>query len=406
MRPSRRPLASAPARPDADFVTGTPARLPLAFVLCTPLVGCQPSTSKPEADVSAKKASESPSEASEAPPQPEPQPQAQPQPQPQPTPEPSPILYFVGQQLWRINADGTDPRALGLAVPLEYPATREAVFTTETSPAASPDGRWLVYTDEVDLWVAELGPQSATPRQITKMPALRDGYIAAANIWFSTWSPDSTTLIVTLAEPSYMDDGPQPLPKEYAYGQQLLRTGALALAPAPHLPAWSGWSPDSRAIISANEQGSIIEVPLEPGPEKQLRAVAGKVPQLRISGDWLAWVGGDDPFQAFVAPLAAGEPKPMSPKGGWAEIQWPVAAPDGGHIVFVRQPEANQRMHQISAGPDDASVVTVPTPVHGADWQWLDPSRLIAVTSAGLVTVDLTAKVSVLDPAATWLTRR
>ena len=385
-------------------MTDTPARLPLAFILIiAPLGGCQPSTSKPEADASATKAKATTSETPKAPSEAKPQPIEA---KPQPASEPAPILYFVDQQLWQINLDGTEARALGLAVPLEYPAMFDAVFMPEDLPAVSPDGRWLAYTDEVDLWVAELGPQPTTPRQITKMPALRDDYIAAANISFSPWSPDSSTLIVTLEEPSYMDDGPQPLPKEYSYGQQILRTDALALVHAPHLPAESGCRPDSRSVIHANNDGSIVEVPLEPGAEKQLRAVAGKVSQLHISGDWLAWVGGDDPFQAFVAPIAGGEPKPMSPQGGWAEIQWPVPAPDGGHIVFVRQPEANRHMHQISAGTDESSLVTVPTPVHGSDWRWLDASRLIAVTKDGLVTIDLAGKVTVLDAAATWLPHR
>jgi len=73
--------------------------------------------------------------------------------------------------------------------------------------------------------------------------------------------------------------------------------------------------------------------------------------------------------------------------------------------VFVRRPKANRQMHQISAGPDESSVVTVPTPVHGADWRWLDANHLIAVTRAGLVTLDLAGKVSVLDASATWLAR-
>jgi hypothetical protein len=376
------------------FVTGLSVRLPFVFVLIAPLGGCQ--ASKPEPDKAPTKASEIPSKPSEA----------QPQPPLAAEPEPVPILYFVDQQLRQINSDGTGSRALGLSIPLEYPATVEAVFMTETSPAAAPDGRWLAYTDEVDLWVAELGPKSVTTRQITRMPALRDDYIAAANISFSPWSPDSSTLIVTLDEPSYMDEGPQPLPKDYSYGQQILRASTLALVPAPHLPGWSGWTPDSRAIIHANDDGSIVEVPLEPGTEKQLRAAGGKVTQLHVTGDWLAWVTGDDPFQAVVAPLAGGEPKPMSPQGGWAEIQWPIAAPDGGHIVFARQPEVNHHIRQISAGPDESSIVTVPTPVHGADWQWLDANHLIAVTSEGLVTLDLAGKVGVLDASATWLVRR
>ena len=95
----------------------------------------------------------------------------------------------------------------------------------------------------------------------------------------------------------------------------------------------------------------------------------------------------------------------MSPSGRFAEIQSPVAAPDGGHIVFVRQPKANGRMHQISAGPDESSIVTVPTPVHGAHWRWLDAGRLVAVTTAGLVTLDLAGEVRVLDASATWLAR-
>lgn len=67
-----------------------------------------------------------------------------------------------------------------------------ATFVRDTSPAISPDGRWLVFAstrgrtkDETSLWIAAIGPE-ARPIQLTRGPAI-DAHPA--------WTPDGRALV-------------------------------------------------------------------------------------------------------------------------------------------------------------------------------------------------------------------
>ena len=309
-----------------------------------------------------------------------------------------PIVYFVGSQLWRVDTGGGDPRPLGYEVSPENPGMDEAIGEGDSTPTVSRDGRWLAWVDTVDLWLTEFTPGGPVEHQVTKMPPRKDDWIIAASISFSTWSPDSSTLVVNLREPGYAEEDPLPLPAGAQYGFHTLRPGERKLVHAPHIAGVYGWTPDSEAVIDNkyNSAGDydLLAYPIEPGPAKQLRHSSDDYgfSQMHVEGGWVAW----NTSQIFVAPIAGGEPKPMSPTAGFADIQWPTVAPDGAHVTF----ELKGRL-QLAAGPSEVEPLS-----EVRQMQWFDAEHLLAITDAGLVLLDLDGNAKLLDPAATLLVRR
>jgi hypothetical protein len=339
-------------------------------------------------------------------PKPEPTPgEVEPEPTPEPTPIATPaIIYFVGSALWQVDAAGGQPRALGFEVSPDNPGMDETIGEGDSTPTISRDGRWLAWADKIDLWVTELGPSDLRNHPITKMPAQVDDWIKAASISFSTWSPDSSTLIVHLGEPGYMDEVPLPLPAGVSYGFHVLRTADLGLVHAPQIEAVEGWTPDSKAVIGgslhvAKNDSKLLQFPVDPGPARPLRQTAESYgfSQVQINGEWLTWTSHEHGAQIVVAPLGGGDPKPMSPTAGYAEIQRPAVAPDGAHVIFDWN-----RQHHLGAGPDASAAKPLPGI---KQVQWFDAGHLLAVTGDGLVLLDLDGKAKVLDPAATGFVR-
>jgi hypothetical protein len=360
-------------------------RLALALILASvSITGCQRGA-EPESDSPAQT-----------------QPDSEPQTAPQPAATP-PIVYFVGSQLWRIEADGRDARSLGFEVSPENPGMDEAVGEGDSTPAISSDGRWLAWVDTTDLWITELTPAGgAIKHQITKMPPQKDEWIRAASISFSTWSPDSSTLVVNLREPGYEEEIPLPLPAGTKYGFHVLRGDKRELVYAAHIEGFYGWTPDSGAVINdkyiSHSNYDLLAHSIEPGPAKLLRKSTDPYghSQLVVEGDWLAWNSSLGGSQIVIVPITGGEPKPMSPQAAFADIQWPTVAPDGAHVTF----EWKGQRH-IGASTDTAK------PLPGvAQLRWWDAEHLLAITGEGLVLLDLEGNAKVLDEAGTGLVRR
>lgn len=343
---------------------------------------------------------------------PEPAPEATPDPEPEATPPPEPvrpfeIVYYVDRQLWQIEPDGSNARSLGYEVPDDGHEGGSRVGGGTGEPTVSRDGKWLACLTGTNVLVVELAATDG-PRvhQLTKLPPVKDEWLVAANVSYSEWSPDSSTLLVLLEEPSYEEDDPLPLPPGYQYGFHVLRTDDLQLVHAPQIESYLGWLPDSSAVLDskyiAASNYQLVAYPIVPGPAIVLQRSQDPYgfSQVSIMGEFMAWTAhGTDSSQqsssqivvAPISPIAGGDPMPLSPRAKFAEIQWPMLAPGGKRAVFAQD-------GKLMLGEGDGPPVKWPS---HSDFHWWDAEHVVTVTSAGLVMMDLQGQVRVLDPAGT-----
>lgn len=242
------------------------------------------------------------------------------------------------------------------------------------------------------------GPQV---HAITKLPPAKDNWLIAANVSFSEWSPDSSTLVVLLEEPGYEEEEPLPLPAGYSYGAHVLRTHDLKLELAPHIDSYLGWLPDSQAVLDskyiAHRNYELVAYPIAPGPSKVLARSNDPYgySQLSIMGERMSWTASGDgsTSQIMVASITGGEALPLSPRANFAEIQWSMLSPSGKRAVFAQS-------GKLMLGESDGTPVKWPS---HAEFQWWDDEHFVTVTEAGLVMMDLQGQARVLDAAGTGL---
>src|SRR3989449_2518759 len=133
---------------------------------------------------------------------------------------------------------------LALAAQQRHTITHEDVFLMKrlSSPAISPDGRWVVFTvtepsytegEQVsDLWLVPTDG-SAGPRRLTNTKAGESGV---------DWSPDSRR--IAFSAKRERDDGAQIYVLDLNAGGEAQRGRNLSTSPSSPL-----WRPDGRAIL-------------------------------------------------------------------------------------------------------------------------------------------------------------
>ncbi|MEM7152649.1 MAG: hypothetical protein AAF799_07395 [Myxococcota bacterium] len=315
-----------------------------------------------------------------------------------------PIVYAVGKEVWRVQADGSGAKSMGIEVEVKGDGTG-AINTGSNSAAVSADGAHLAYLQDANLYVATLGDDGAKGTALTKMPPAKDDFIVAAEISFTGWSPDGQTLVVFLTEPSYAEEDPLPMPAGAEYGAHVLSASDMKLTRAPHIAGAMDWSPDSKWVVE-NKHGSaadysLVAYAIAGGPVENLRSTSDQYGfgQLDVAGSHVAWnaSGPDGKFsQVVAAPYAGGDPVPLTEQKGFADIQWPRLSPKGDRVLA--QISGTWKLSQGAAAP---SALEVPE-----DSRWDDNDHLLAITPEGLVRMDLEGKKVVLDAKATALIRQ
>lgn len=372
-------------------------RSPLVSLVCLALLACQPKPSADDANGSAKSTKPD----ADAPESPDPS-ESNPPNQLENQPVRAPIVFMVDARVWRLDADG-QRFDTGVDVPSADPSGG-TISTGDNEPAASVDGARLAYLDGGNVKVASLVDGEGRAKAVTNLPAPVDDWIVAANPSFSSWSPDGSTLVVFLIEPSYLDEAPLDMPEGLDYGAHVLSAETLELAAAPHIEGYMAWLPDSSGVVDNVHAGpgeyTLTAYPIAEGPPRVIRETADMYGfgQLHAAGDRIAWVANGpegDYSEVLVAPFAGGEPTVLSPRGRFAELQWPILAPGGAAAVVEIE-----RTPTLCTGPGEPASLAIP-----ASPRWDGPEHLIGITDEGLVRVDLDGETEVLATDATDLVR-
>lgn len=311
-------------------------------------------------------------------------------------PDAPPIVYFVGQEVWRISADGSDATPLGLSA---SPGGGSAHLYYGTNYATvTRDGTRMAYLEQDAVMVATLDTDVVETKKVFELPP---------NTWtlltISTWSPDSSTLLAFASEADVADaeEAPPPLPIGFELGAYAIDADTMTANFNEHVWGWLEWAGDKDVLSNPAEWGdeNLFRYSLAGGEPTLVRATDSLhgFMQLYVAGDRMVWTEGGGGGQSLVmlaSPLD-GEGVVFSPKLGWGDIQFPRLAPNHDRVFMIVY-----GVGTISESADEQWEISLPWLV---STRWEGDQHLLAVTQDGLVRVDIHGNTTVLDPAATTL---
>jgi hypothetical protein len=285
-----------------------------------------------------------------------------------------------------------------------------------SAPLLSRDRRWLAFLRAEDLWLARTDGGVAH-RVTTHNDAANRGKFAA-ELLITSFSPDGTSLLFHVGEVNREDDAP-PLPKGTLPGFYLVKLDGFTTTRLPQIEGFGAFRGDSKSVVESKYVAAsdyrLREYPLALGATatapKTLRT--SKDPygfsQLVIEEDRLAFGEGN----AIVVGAVDGGPLlPVTPKGSFAEYQFPTFAPGGAHLAYERQKGMSPSIEVVPATPVAGAPLAAPlTLCTQCSAVWYDATRLVVASSAtptakskpGLRLVGLDGKSVSLAPKGTLL---
>lgn len=289
--------------------------------------------------------------------------------------------------VWRIGSEGSSKR-LSLKLDAEQSG---ALGRGSTLPLPSPDGRWLAFTRENDVWL--LDPDTGESRRITHVGAPADDHYLAVFVYLTAWSPDSSRILYHVAAGLAEDaEGEGPVLKERPreYGYFIFDRAEETQLPLELHGQFQAWLPDGDFLLLPEETRPLVQPLLRFNPLTKTLAAVGSLlgwyGQISVSADgrWaLAGVGqqaeGRLTTQLIRIDLATGETSPVTPVGEWADYQWPRFSPSARFIAYVRQHEMDtDSWPRQSLVVDDRSVYFCAGFPKRLDFAWINDRSLVA----------------------------
>lgn len=309
-------------------------------------------------------------------------------------PDAPPIFYAVGDEIWRIAADGSGAGPIGLTID---EGGFGALYYGTDEATVSRDGTRIGYVEQDAVMVAEIGGDVVETQVVFELPAG-----TWTHVGISTWSPDGSTLLAFALEDEPIDrvDPPPPLPEGFELGTYVIDAETMTASHTTQVWGWLAWAGDADVLLDAGDS-TLLRYSLSGGDPTLVRETDGAYGfmQLHVAGERMVWTyaGPDaDQSQVLLASLLGGEALPMSPTLGWADIVFPKLAPTADRVFHYVNEEAT-----ISEGADQvAQTIPLPFPARA---RWAGDQHLLSVTDTGLIRVDIHGNVTVLDAAATRL---
>ena len=298
-----------------------------------------------------------------------------------------PRYFVVGHRPWRMSADNTLTRYELQVLPKDL-----ALYGTPEI-SISPDMRSAVIGRTRDLFLIDL--QSGLEQQISHFGQEWDAEFAAVQVRFTAWAADSKSVLFCV-EPDYpfTDSDAKSRMRRFSYGFYKYDVPAKSVHKASGMIEFKVLLPDGR-MIGADRRKSY--------PAQELRWVrAGKLGPIFIRGltgasqvaasadnEWLlAAVLTESTSQIYAIDVNRAKAEAISPKGRFAEYQWPSFSPSGKHRAYVQEGPVHSGLVADDLIIDGAKKFACGTRVNYA---WIDEQRI------GLL---CEPKVYVLDAAS------
>jgi hypothetical protein len=312
-------------------------------------------------------------------------------------PDAPPIVYFVGDEVWRIAADGTGAAPIGLTIAVHGGSA--ALHYGTSFATVSPDGRRLAYlAPSGDVMVAAIDGDVVETHMALDIPVA---------VWVSagitTWSPDSST-VLAFARQDGQDEGqePPPVPPDFLLGTYVIDAETMTATHTEQVWGWLAWAGSSDVLLDASvgESTQLLRYSLaggEPTFVHEVDDVYGFL-QLHVAGERMVWnaAGLDgDQSQVMFASLLGDPALSLGPKLGWADIVFPRLAPTVDRVFVTIDDQGT-----IVEGMGEPQAIPL---AFWVDTRWESDQHLLGVTDAGLVRVDIHGNTTILDPAATAL---
>ncbi len=283
-----------------------------------------------------------------------------------------PRYFVVGHRPWRVSADNTITRYESQVF------FKDLALYGTPEISISPDMRSAVIGRTRDLFLIDL--QSGFEQQISHFGQEWDAEFAAVQVRFTSWAPDSkSVLFCVVPDYPFTDSDAKSRVRRFGYGFYKYDVPAKSVRKVSRMIEFKVLLPDGRMIGADGRKPPIVQELCwvragKLGPIV-IRGLTG-ASQVAASadGEWLlATVLTESTSQIYVIDVNHGKAEAISPKGRFAEYQWPSFSPSGKHRAHLQEGPVHSGLVADDLIIDGAKKFACGTRVNYA---WIDERRI------------------------------
>jgi hypothetical protein len=244
--------------------------------------------------------------------------------------------------VWRVGVDGTIESALEVPMGhLQSNRTAEGYWEADGSLTPSKDQKRIAFRARGDIWLFDVVTKQK--RQITNVGMPSDKIFATVSASPVIWSWDSARLIYSVRPGDRDGPGYAAVLQERAadYGDFVLDVATGVSRRIPNLSGYgAAWLSDDRLLIWTPAGLSVREVHVSSTASVPVLKFGG--PQIYVGADGKRLIASlteiSRSSQIVELEIADGDWRivPVSPKGAFAEYQWPALSPSGQKRSYLR----------------------------------------------------------------------
>jgi len=249
------------------------------------------------------------------------------------------LFTEFGNDIWKIYSSGKIESILGNESGINTPSGN--IYFNTTAPVPSPDNKYVAFIKHNDLWLRDM--KTGKSSRLTHAGKQDTGEYASIEVYITSWASDSRSILYHIGHGMTEDlDGVQPdrkvLEADYGfhiYNLDKKNSRRVSLPEGILLK----WLPDHRFLYSMDDYIIIYSTD---GRSEILTAANATGIQTDISRDGKHLLIADGNLkmrtsQIIKVDLATRKISPVTPKGSWADYQYPRFSRSGAQISFLKR---------------------------------------------------------------------